>query len=86
MRKVYQFKGKIERSSILRRLKVKVLRLFRADLSFQDSLLGQNRIAHESPFVGGHHDSWREIRRAMLDAERQRAMVLVERQKHPRLY
>ena len=86
MRKMYQFKGKIERSSILRRLKVKVLRLFRADLSFEDSLVGQNRIAHESPFVYSHHDSWREIRRATLNAERKRAMALMERQKHQRLY
>jgi len=72
--------------SVLSRLKVKILRLHRADLSFQGPPMGQNRSAHESPFVGGHHDSWRETRRAMLDAERKKAMGLMEWQKRQRFY
>jgi len=79
-------KAKIERGSILSRLKVKVLRLYRADLSFQDSFVGQNRIAYESPFVDSYHDSWRETRRAMMNAERKKAMGLMDWQKHQRPY
>ncbi len=80
---MYRSKGKTQNRSILGRLKGKVLRLHRADLSFRGSLIGQKIIAHKGTLADSRHYSRREIARAMLNAERRKAMALMERQERP---
>ncbi len=72
-------------SSILSRFKRVALRLYRADLAFQDSITGQNRVAKNSAFAEGYYVSQTELGRAILEAEHKKAMALMERQKHQRL-
>jgi len=70
----------------LSRLAWKVRRLLTAEKEFQASVTGQEKIAHEATLVDTYHVPQREIRSAWLNAERRKAEVLIERQKHPQLF
>jgi len=68
----------------LGRLARKVRRLLNAEKEFQASLIGQEKTAHEATLVDTYHVPQREIRSAMLNAERKKAEVLMDRQRHLR--
>jgi hypothetical protein len=75
----------VRSSSILSRFKRIALRLYRADLAFQGSITGQNRVAKKAAFVEGYCNSRADLGRAILEAEHKKAMALMERQKHQHL-
>jgi len=75
----------VRSSSILSRFKRIALRLYRADLAFQDSITGQKRVTKKAAFVEGYYASQTEFGRAILEAEHKKAMALMERQKHQHL-
>ena len=60
----------------------KVLRLFRADVKSPESSLGQEKFVHVAAPVIIHPNSQREIRSALINAERQKGKALMEEQKH----
>lgn len=70
----------------LSRLAWKVRRLLTAEKEFQASVTGQENIAREATLADTYHVPQREIRSAWLNAERRKAEVLIERQKHPQLF
>jgi|GEM_PF-5408137 len=82
---MYEFKGSKKGSSILGKLKAKVIRLYNADLGFQNSLIGQKRVTRRSVNANSRHDSRSEIRKAIVNFEHKRAMALTEWQKHQHL-
>ena len=57
----------------LDKLAGKVLRLFRADVKSSVSSIDQEKFAHVAAPVIIYHDSQREIRSALLNAERRKA-------------
>jgi len=65
----------------LGKLARKMLRLLRADVKFPVSSIGQEKFAHVTTPVIVYHDSQREIRSALLNAERKKAQALMEQQK-----
>lgn len=71
--KMYKPKEKLKS---LGRLAGKVLRLLRADREFQASLTGQEKIAHEATLVDIYQVSQKEIRSALLNAERKKAEAI----------
>jgi len=58
-----------------------MLRLLKADVESPASSISQEKSAHEAVPGIIYHDSQREIRSALLNAERQKAEVLMEYQK-----
>jgi len=84
--KVQRHERKLKSRLGLRKLTRKVLRLLKADVKFPVSSISQEKIAHEATLVDTYHVPHREIRSALLNAERKKAEVIMERQRHPRLY
>lgn len=82
---MYEFKVSKKGSSILGKIKAKVIRLYNADLGFQNSLIGQKRVTRRPFNANSRHDSRSEIGRASIDFEHKRAMALTEWQKHQHL-
>lgn len=70
----------------LGKLTRKVLRLLKADVKFPVSSIGQEKIAHEATLADIYHVPQREIRSALLNAERKKAEVIMEQERRPRLY
>ena len=66
----------------LGKLARKVLRLFRADVKSSVSSIGQEKFAHVAAPIIIYHDSQKENRRALLNAECRKAEALMEWQKH----
>ena len=66
----------------LGKLARKVLRQFRADVKSSVSSIGQEKFVHAAAPVIIYHDSQREIRSALINAERQKGKALMEEQKH----
>ena len=64
----------------------KVLRLLKADVKFPVSSIGEEKIGHEATLADTYHVPQREIRSALLNAERKKAEVIMEQQRRPRLY
>jgi len=79
--KVQRHERKLKSRLGRRKLTRKVLRLLKADVKFPVSSIGQEKIAHKAALVDTYHVSRKETRNALLNAERNRAMVLMERQK-----
>ena len=79
-------KGKIRSISVLERFKGVFLRAYSREITLQDTIVGQTGSAHKRTLTDGYHSSQKETGRAILKAECCKAMAIVERQKHPRLY
>jgi len=65
----------------LDKLARKVRRLFRADVKSSVSSIDQEKFAHVATPIIIYHDSQKEIRSALLNAERRKAEALMEWQK-----
>jgi len=85
MREMDKIRGKTGTSSIPGRFKRTFLRLYRAEPASQDPLVGQKTVGYKAAFADSYHGSQIEIRRAMIQAEHNRALALMERQKHQHL-
>ncbi|TET20041.1 hypothetical protein E3J74_04330 [Candidatus Bathyarchaeota archaeon] len=72
---------KLKRGLGLGKMKRIVLRLLRADAKFPLSSIEQEKSAHAVAPVNVYHDSQREIRNALLNAECKKAEALMEWQK-----
>ncbi len=79
------YKPKVKLKS-LGRLAWRVRRLLNAEKEFQASVTGQEKTVHEVTFVGTYHASQSEIRSTLLNAERKKAEVLMNQQRHLRFY
>jgi len=76
-----KIKEKLERSLSRRRSENSFLRLFRSNTDFQPSIVGLDAAEQEN----FHADSQGEIRNAMLEAERMKAMAIMAlQQQHQR--
>jgi len=76
---MYKIKEKIERSLSKRRSKNSFLRLFRSNTGFQPSIVDLDAADQEDFYA----DSQKEIRNAMLEVERIKAMaIMVIQQQH----
>ena len=73
--------GKLKSRLGLDKLTRKVLRLFRADVKFPVSSISEEKFAHVAAPVVIYHDSHKEIRSALLNAECKKAEALMEWQK-----
>jgi len=80
--KMQKHKVKLKSRLGLGKLARKVLRQFRADVKSSVSSIGQEKFAHVAAPVIIYHDSQREIRSALLNAERRKAEALMEWQRH----
>ena len=65
----------------LGRLTRKMLRLLKADVESPASSISQEKSAHEAVPGIIYHDSQREIRSALINAERQKGRALMDCQK-----
>jgi len=79
---MYKVKKKIESASPLGKLKAKVLRMFGENMGFESSGVGHKVTAEEDsyPYLHG------EIKRALLDAEYKKALILMEWQNRRHIY
>jgi len=68
-----KIREKLERSLSKRRSENSFLRLFRSNTGFQPSIVGLERADQEDFYA----DSQKEIRNAMLEAERKKAMAIM---------
>lgn len=81
MIKVQKHEEKLKRGIGLGKMKRIVLRLLRADAKSPLSSIEQENFAHTVAPVNVYHDSQREIRNALLNAECKKAEALMEWQK-----
>jgi len=79
--KVQKHEEKLKSGLGLGKLARKVLRLLRADAKSPLSSIEQENFAHTVAPVNVYHDSQREIRNALLNAECKKAEALMEWQK-----
>lgn len=77
MIKLQRHEVKLKSRLGLDKLARKVLRLFRADVKSPVSSIGQEKFAHVAAPVIIYHDSQKEIRSALLNAERKKAEALM---------
>jgi len=78
---MFKIKEKLERSLSKRRSENSFLRLFRSNTGFQPAIVGLERVEQEDFYA----DSQREIRNAMLEAERKKTMAIMAlQQQHQR--
>jgi len=76
-----KIKEKLERSLSRRRSENSFLRLFRSNTGFQPSIVGLDAADQEDFYA----DSQKEIRNAMLEAERKKTMAIIAlQQQHQR--
>jgi len=85
--KVQRHEGKLKSGLRLGKLTRKVLRLLRADSkSPMYSIKQENACMHTVAPVNVYHDSQREIRNALMNAELKKAEALMEWQKRARIH
>jgi len=79
---MYKVKKRIESTSPLGKLKSKVLRIFGENMGFEPSGVGHKVTADEDsyPYLQG------EIKRALLDAEYKKALIIMEWQNRRHVY
>lgn len=81
--KVQRHKEKLKSGLGLGKMKSKVLRLLRADAKFPLSLVEQEKSAHAVAPANIYHNSHKEIRNALLNAEWKKAQALMGLQRRP---